>query len=165
MNYDPNISETTAAGNYSDNFVKIVEFHKEELCFLYALEKENKKSALTFFLVTGLLRLSNGTMLLALLDELAENKNVLFFITLAHFKNRLFHSVGCKFSRELIQWFDSDCGIFQSQHKEDFGKWLDFYLKQNQYKDKFSFFTVQIGERTPRLMDTLSNGVKYMRHL
>ena len=84
----------------------------------------------------------NGTLLLALLEELAGNKNVQFLITLTHFKNRLFHSVGCKFSRELIQWFDSDCGIFQSNHKEDFGRWLDFYLKENHYKDKFSFFAV-----------------------
>ena len=151
--------------NYSASFIKTVQFNKEELFFLYAREKANKKSTLTFSLVTGLLRLSNGGLILALLDELSENKNVCFLITFAHFKHRLFHSVGCKFSQELIQWFDADCGIFQSKQKENFHHWLDFYLKENRYTNKFSFFNVQIGQSAPELTDTLLNGVKYMRHL
>lgn len=151
--------------NYSANFIKTVEFSKDELFYLYSVEKENKKNALTFSLVTGLLRLSNGALILALLDELAENKNVCFLITFAHFKNRIFHSVGCKFSQECIQWFDADCGIFQSEQKESFPHWLDFYLKENQYTNKFSFFNVQIGKRDPSFVDTLLSGVKYMRHL
>ncbi len=165
MSHAPNIVVTNIAGGCFDNFIKKVEFQKEELYFLYELEKHRKKIALTFFLVTGLRRLSNGVMLLALLDELSENKNVLFLITFAHFRHRHFHAVACKFSQELIQWFDSDCGIFQSQNKDNFSKWLDFYLKHNQYQDKFSFFTVHKGEPAPRLTDRLSNGIKYIRHL
>lgn len=164
MSDDRDTSEINSE-NYSASFIKTVQFSKEELFFLYAREKMNKKSTLTFSLVTGLLRLSNGALILALLDELSENKNVCFLITFAHFKNRLFHSVGCKFSQELIQWFDADCGIFQSQQKENFHHWLDFYLKENQYSNKFSFFNVQIGKSAPKLTDTLLSGVKYMRHL
>ena len=161
---EPNLPHAYSVDELA-RFVKKVTFHKEELCFLYALEKKNIKNTLTFFPVTGLLRLSHGAMLLALLDELSEQKNTRFFITFAHFRNRLFHSVGCKFNQDLIQWFDSDCGIFQNHHKENFGRWLDFYLTQNNYKDKFSFFTIQIAEHKPKITDKLSNGIKYTQHL
>ena len=117
------------------------------------MEQENKKNALTFFLVTGLLRMSNGASLWSLLNELSANKDIRFFITFIHFRNMLVHSVGCKFNQELVQWYDSDCGIFQSQRNANFGHWLDFYLTQNQYKEKFSFFTVHVGEKSPGLSE------------
>lgn len=151
--------------NNSNHFIHTAEFSKKELFFLYAIEKENKKCALTFSLVTGLMRLSNGTLILALLEELAEKQNACFLITFAHFRHRLFHAVGCKFSQNLIQWFDSDCGIFQSVQKDRFHHWLDFYLKENQYTTKFSFFNVKIGKTAAKITDPLLNGIKCMRHL
>lgn len=158
-NFMNNIKYTSGISsiNSSDekSFVKLFEFSKDELLFLYDVEKKKIKSSLTFFFVTGILRLSNGSMILSLLEELSGNKRACFLITFAHFRNRIFHSVGCKYSQELIQWFDSDCGIFQSQDKNKFGDWLDFYLKQNKYLNKFSFFNVQLGKSNPALLDVL----------
>ena len=153
------------AQNVIENFVKAVEFKKEELSFLYAREEKNIKNALTFCFITGFVRLSNGAMLLSLLARLSENKDTYYFINFVHFRNRLSHAVGCKFIQNRIEWFDSDCGIFQSQHKERFGHWLDFYLETNHYKDKFSFFTVSVGERAPRAMNSLLNGDKFIRNI
>ncbi len=146
-------------------FIEQLAFQKEELFFLYRLEKEQKKTALTFFSVTRLVRLSTGTMLWALLNELASNKNALFLITFAHFKTRMFHAVGCKLSPNLLQWFDSDCGIFQNEDKEQCGAALDWYLTTNQYKEKFSFFSVQMAKRDPNVSDVLASGVKWLQHL
>jgi hypothetical protein len=146
------------------NFIEKVELNKQELCYLYALEKEKKKSELIFSLVAGLHRLTHGGMMLALLDELSNNKPSCFFITLVHFRSRLFHSIGCKHAPERIQWFDSDCGIFESYNKKAFASWLDFYLEKNKYKEKFSFFTVHVGERSRTLESTIQNITSYASH-
>ena len=146
------------------NFVERVAFRKQELCYLYAREEERSQTALMFFLVSGPQWQIHGALMIALLDALSKNKPTLFFIKLVHLKKQLVHSVGCKYDLERIQWFDSDCGIFESHDKKKFVPWLDFYLEKNQYKEKFSFFSVYVAERSPTLGRMVENGVDFARH-